>query len=347
MTLARIITHSDLCARELAFHLLGRGYAVEIVSPDSIPNNFADLELRVDAHSGDQLVASLTAHEAQRTASLDFVHRVKVPIEEVMLTPPEVAPRFLDNPVVINVAQDVGDIEAGSAYAASQSVYLQETTLPDIEFRTNLPREEAAPPPPPEDQLPFSASATAELENAPVEAMPYEAMPCETKPAAARERETPGKPLSYFTRQTSSIALPFAGPAVVLPTSKPKPQLVERSNERKSVVPAALTLAAVVLLAVFLASGVRQTAKASDGSLTPPTTAAMPDRETAPSVMSEKVATVDRPSPNRPVAGRPKISTRHTPDLIAPNTVIYLDSRYKPLSKPKASQKTKQTLKQP
>jgi hypothetical protein len=54
MTLARIITHSNLCARELAFHLLGRGYAVEIVSPDSIPDNFADLELRVDADSGDQ-----------------------------------------------------------------------------------------------------------------------------------------------------------------------------------------------------------------------------------------------------------------------------------------------------
>ncbi len=93
MALARIITHSDLCARELAFHLLGRGYAVEIVSPDFIPNNFADLELRVDGQSGDQLVASLEAHEGQHTAALEFVHRVKAPMEEFILTPPVVAPR--------------------------------------------------------------------------------------------------------------------------------------------------------------------------------------------------------------------------------------------------------------
>jgi hypothetical protein len=296
MALARIITHSDLCARELAFHLLGRGYAVEIVSPDFIPNNFADLELRVDGQSGDQLVASLEAHAGQHTAALEFVHRVKAPMEEFTLTPPVVVPRVLDNPVVIKVDPDVADIEADvdSANAAPQSLEL--------------------------------------------ESLPIEAMPSEAKSAATIERQTPGEPLSYFARQTSSIALPLTGPAVILPTWKP--QLIDRAIERKSVVPAALTLAAIVLLALFLAFGVRQTAKASDGSFTPTSAAAMPDKEIAPSPRSEKVATVDRPSPNRPVVGRPKVATSHRADRIAPNTVVYLDSRYKPLSKPKP--KTKQ-----
>jgi hypothetical protein len=332
MALARIITHSDLCARELAFHLLGRGYAVEIVSPDFIPNNFADLELRVDGQSGDQLVASLEAHQGQHTAALEFVHRVKAPMEEFILTPPVVVPRLLDNPVVVKVDPDIADIEADvdSAYAAPQSFSHHEETSPDSELRANLTNEEGVPPTPLQDQMP---PATTELESLPVEAMPSEA-----KSAATIERQTPGEPLSYFARQTSSIALPFTGPAVILPTWRP--QLIDRAIERKSVVPAALTLAAIVLLALFLAFGVRQTAKASDESFTPTSTAAMPDKENAPSPMSEKVATVDRPSTNRPVVGRPKVSTSHRADRIAPNTVVYLDSRYKPLSKPKP--KTKQ-----
>ena len=48
MALARIITRSHTCSRELALDLLARGYAVEIVSPDEIPENLADLELRVE-----------------------------------------------------------------------------------------------------------------------------------------------------------------------------------------------------------------------------------------------------------------------------------------------------------
>jgi hypothetical protein len=345
MALARIITHSNLCARELAFHLLGRGYAVEIVSPDSVPNNFADLELRVDAQSGDQLVASLTAHEGQRIAALDFVHRVKLPMEEVMLTMPVFSDtQPVENPVVINVAPSIAEMEAGadSSYPAPHYVSPFEETGPDLEFRTNLPSDKAAHLSPPQDpsedpsegQLPLSPSATAELESTLAEAMP----------AAITSREIPDEPLSYFARQTSSIALPFAGPAVVLPTWKP--QIVDRTVGRKSVLPAALTLAAIVLLALFLAFAVRQTAKASDGSFTTASTPAIPGSASTPnSGMSEKVATVDTPSTNRPVAGRPKGSTRHEADLIAPNTVVYLDSRYKPLSKPQ-TKRPKQKAKQ-
>ena len=79
MALARIITRSDTCSRELAFDLLGRGYAVEVVTPDSIPPHRADLELRVETGAGDRLTASVEARDGERSASLEFVHHLKAP----------------------------------------------------------------------------------------------------------------------------------------------------------------------------------------------------------------------------------------------------------------------------
>ena len=59
MALARIITGSPAYSRELTPYLFARGYAVEVVSPDKIPDTVADLEIRVDAGPGDQLSASV------------------------------------------------------------------------------------------------------------------------------------------------------------------------------------------------------------------------------------------------------------------------------------------------
>lgn len=87
MPLARIISRSAECSRELALDLLARGYTVEIVSPDRIPDNFADLELRVDAAPGDQLIASVEAHNGNRSSSLDFVHHLKAPMMDFIRRP--------------------------------------------------------------------------------------------------------------------------------------------------------------------------------------------------------------------------------------------------------------------
>jgi hypothetical protein len=89
MALARIITRSHSCSRELALDLLARGYAVEIVSPDSIPDNLADLELRVEEDHGNQLVASMQAHNGDRSASLEFAHHLKAPMVDFIRRPPE------------------------------------------------------------------------------------------------------------------------------------------------------------------------------------------------------------------------------------------------------------------
>jgi hypothetical protein len=89
MALARIITRSHLCSRELALDLLARGYTVEIVSPDQIPDNIADLELRVDVGPGDQLIASVESHSVDRSASLEFLHHLKSPMGDFVRRPAE------------------------------------------------------------------------------------------------------------------------------------------------------------------------------------------------------------------------------------------------------------------
>lgn len=329
MALARIITHSDLCARELAFHLLGRGYAVEIVSPDSIPNNFADLELRVDGHSGDELVASLAAHEGQCTASFDFAPCVTTPIEQGVLMPPvvRVASHLLDNPVVVNVARSIADLEAStdSPYPAPQSDSLRTEDAVNREPRPDLGpdlrNELAAHLSTTEEPSPSSPSDAAQRGTALAKAELVAAIPL----------EKPVEPLSYFVRQTSSIAMPFPGPAEVLPTWER--QTLDRSVEWKSIVPAALTLAAVLLLSLFLAFGVRASAKPPVGSSARAQTAASASAN-ASSLLSEKVAMTEKPSSDLHIASRPNISSRRA-SQIAPNTVTYLDDRYRPAAKPK------------
>src|SRR5664279_2607818 len=89
MALARIITRSQACSRELAIDLLARGYAVEIVSADEVPDNLADLELRVEEDPGNQMVASVETHNGERSASLNFVHHLQAPMAEFVRRFPE------------------------------------------------------------------------------------------------------------------------------------------------------------------------------------------------------------------------------------------------------------------
>jgi len=89
MPVARIITRSETCARQLALDLIARGYAVEVVAPDSVPGDFADLELRVEEDSGNRLVARVEARNGGRSASLDFVHHLRAPLADFEPRAPE------------------------------------------------------------------------------------------------------------------------------------------------------------------------------------------------------------------------------------------------------------------
>jgi len=142
MALARIISRSHQCSRELALDLLARGYAVEIVSPDAVPDNIADLELRVDSGPGDLLTANVETHNGAHSASLEFVHHLKSPMVDFRRRPPQAsqpipspAPPFvMAEPVAVSkVAEKVVDLPRRSAVdarRASEPIPLPPPTLP-------------------------------------------------------------------------------------------------------------------------------------------------------------------------------------------------------------------------
>jgi len=72
--------------------LLARGYVVEVVSPDAIPDNFADLELRVEADPSNDLTANVSVHDGQHSNSFNFVHHLKEPMVDFVRRPPETGP---------------------------------------------------------------------------------------------------------------------------------------------------------------------------------------------------------------------------------------------------------------
>jgi hypothetical protein len=113
MALARIISRSHQCSRELALDLLARGYAVEIVSPDAIPDNLADLELRLEADNQNELAASVAAHGGGHQASLDFVHHLRAPMGDFLRRPPQTSPTisYPVQPVSFNAEPGItGDV---------------------------------------------------------------------------------------------------------------------------------------------------------------------------------------------------------------------------------------------
>lgn len=117
MALARIISRSEACSRELAILLQSRGYAVETVSPDNVPSNAADLELRVDTDSGDRLTASVIARDGERSSTLEFVRQLKSPITAPIAAEFPAAPvEILAGPVVKSLSDRLVSAQ-GDKYA--------------------------------------------------------------------------------------------------------------------------------------------------------------------------------------------------------------------------------------
>lgn len=153
MALARIISRSPQCSRELALDLLARGYAVEIVSPDAIPDNFADLELRVEADPSNDLTANVAVHDGGHSTSLDFVHHLRAPMVDFVRRPQETgqAAYFPDSPVNFNAEPGLFDeiqlppkVSERTLAPVNQALKL----LPDPEEGTRLiiPPEQVLPP---------------------------------------------------------------------------------------------------------------------------------------------------------------------------------------------------------
>ena len=240
MALARIITNSQACSRELALDLLARGYAVEIISPDSIPNDIADLELRVDTVLGNQLIASVEAHNGERTASLEFLHQLKAPMVDFIRRPPE---------------------PLESAHSPKEPVSFN--TGPNVEA-VELPAEAPQPAPkavsPATDVLPVPELDREEGARLILPPEPLPSVPVEPPSACAVEATTMARP--------TLIEPTPVEPPTVEPTGR-RPQPPDRP--RGWFWRAALILASVVLLALVLGFGMRRTGKASaQGSASAP-----------------------------------------------------------------------------
>ncbi len=340
MALARIITRSHACSQELALDLLARGYAVEIVSPDAIPDNLADLELRVDAAPGDRLIASVEAHNGGHSAALDFLHHLKAPMVDFIRRPPERgdALHFPGQPVAFNAEPSIEDIElpAEAPQPAPKTVFPAAEVLRD----PVLDPEEGARPTAPQDTLP-------------------------SPPPAA---EPPG----YFAVEDWKAPRP----TMVRPEVRPAQAPQRRYRPARWRWRAALTFASVVVLALVLGFGMRRTGKASaqiSGEAPAGKVAASADADLLSAPTPEKdlekgpdkdpgqisavaeappamksAGAFDHAPKETPVAktGAPAAGTSaarastakavartsrwHGDGLIAHDTVTYLDERYKP-----------------
>jgi hypothetical protein len=337
MALARIITRSHGCSQELALDLLARGYAVEIVSPDEIPNNIADLELRVDTAPGDQLIATVQAHDGERSASLEFLHHLKAPMVDFIRRPPEPreAARLSEKPITLLAEPSIGNVAL-----PAEAPRLAATVV----------------------SAPVAPRADAECD------------PCFGAHLVVPPNSLPSPPLeppSHFAVDESTILLPqilpkiapptstiaertIAEPAISRPTRRP-----QRLGRSAGVFWAALIFAGVVLLALVLAFGLRQTGTASaqssgaapvekiaaassgvnllsapelvqDSGKYPEKDPGKPSALTVLPSTIEPEANSDLASKNPQAAatsGRATTSGRHGDDFVARDTVTYLDQR--------------------
>jgi hypothetical protein len=379
MALARIITRSQACSRQLALDLLARGYAVEIVSPDQIPDNIADLELRVDTPPGDQLIANVQAHHGERSVSLEFVHHLKAPMVDFMRRPPAPleAPDFREQPVTSNP-------QPGIEVVKSPTDTLQSTVSkasPAVERPLQSPFQSPF-------QSPIQSPLHRDLDPNPNPDLPEEG----ARLIAPQVPSSPIKPPAYFAVKDAAMI-----PATMVSAAIVPPEEAKQRRNRSAEPPAGwrwratLIFASVVLLAVFLGFGMRRAAKGTgqspetlnvekigaasadvnpldvnpthvnpaansmttaDSATSPAGSGSLSSSASPPAAANSRggsgharaeaqIAKVESPA----ATAHDRVSRKDEHDLIAPNTVTYLDKRFEPA--PTAKQKTARTRPHP
>lgn len=368
MALARIITRSETCSQELALVLVARGYTVEIVSPDKVPNNIADLELRVDAGSGDELVANVEAHRGERTASLKFVHHLKAPLLDFPSRPSEFgdAADSSGEPVSFTTGSGIETTELPARILLLPPRVISPAVepLPNRELDPEIDPEinpEIDPEINPEDRARLIAP---EFLLPPEEPPVYLAVEdtAVSQPAMAAGTPATAQRMPSMAQETSAPLLHAAQLRNLFAGWTPASWPVASRQWR-----AALAFASLVLLAVLVGFGGRHDGKAATKSsevspsgrivaltgMNPPRAvgaaenrAAEPgqvssvpwwptaaDSETGSShaLKEPQVAKSGTPTAN----ARTAVSGKRDNDLIARDTVIYLDKRFKPAPKAK------------
>jgi hypothetical protein len=384
--------------------LLARGYAVEVVSPDQIPDNFADLELRVDAGPDNQLIASVATHDGDRSAALDFVHHLKAPMGDFIRRPPQ--PRetllFSEEPVSFNAEPGVGDVEPPAEISqlapktvspaaetvretfhrrdAEDSETFHRRDAEDAEKNLIHPEQQARviSPPDPSPSLPLPpVESPAHLASAP---------PAAVLPAIAGSMIAEPLIASSLITEPATAGFITAEPMHVEPTVAPTSHPQWRDGSIGRFWRAAVTFAAIMALALVLGYGMRRPAKSAAQVSAPipaPTVAAAaastdlhplgtvaPEKGAAkdPATIPPQVSALASPPPATPsesnaapalkpiptvaaiataattaraatTTPHPPTSRSHRDDLIARDTVTYLDKRFQPAPKTSAAKR--------
>lgn len=352
MALARIISRSQQCSRELALDLLGRGYTVEIVSPDAIPDSLADLELRVESGPADVLTASVEAHRGARSTSLEFVHHLKAPMVDFIRRPPEATEAISFPLASVN-------LRGGQSASDSPAENIAEQT----DLRAGDSRRAPALTRSISESLPFAHETVPLI------------VASEKLQTASKESQQPKE----------AAEPPRPAVAVTIHKSEPKSKTKRHRNHPEAWYwRSAVTFAAVVLVALLLGFGVHHDAShpaVPNSNAFGAEGQSRPGGETA--ILAGTSATADLTfglaAPERwavpaaaPSAGKSEgisaralnksaLSTGKGPtpkrqhqtarsdadDLVAPNTIVYFDqSQPKPVLAKKATHHGKRPLKQ-
>ena len=340
MALARIITRSHTCSRQLAFDLIARGYAVEIVSPDSIPDNLADLELRVEEDPGNQLVANVEAHNGEHTASLEFVHYLKAPMPDFIRRPPpepHEAVHFPEPPVSFNAEQSAepAELPADAPQLAPETVSSAAEILRDSKLDPKPDAEEGARLILPPDPLPSLPADTPNHNAVEVSTM--------VKPTMAKAIIAKLTVAKTTLAKTTLAKLVIAKLTIARTLREWEWRDIRAGWSSRRI---ALTVVIAVLLALVLGFGMRRTGKASaaQNSGAPSTdmnllTATGPQKNAGKNPVLPPAIKSDANSNHTPkesqvtkaaaptAASGAMISRRHGDDSIARDTVTYLDKR--------------------
>lgn len=363
MPLARIISRSQLCSRELAIDLLARGYTVEIVSPEAIPDNIADLELRVESGPDNVLTASVEAHNGAHSTSLEFVHHLKAPMVDFIRRPPEPSqevPFPMDSASLKaeqddsdNVAQPVprsAELPVFDALRAHEPVLFMAETAP-IALEIIAAGEVA---PVPEMLLASEIPAAPEM----LPAVELSRAP-ETVPSIAPSLVAAFEQVPFMGALEMEEAAQLVRPVVTIAAHKSEPSLKKRPGCDRTgawVGRTALSFAAVVVVAAVLGFGIRHDATSSPSNSVVSSSNAFGIEEQPVAVLAAApatslssaapehlpVAAAAAPKPRNPerkpvvASKKPVMTAKATPakrrhqnastdvsDLVAPNTVVY------------------------
>jgi len=304
--------------------LLARGYAVEIISPDSIPNDIADLELRVDTIPGNQLIASVEARNGERAASLEFLHQLKAPMVDFIRRPPE--PResaHSEEAVSFNAATNIeaAELPAEAPQPAPKAV----SPSADVVLAPELDSEEGArlilPPEPLEQPASFAVEASTI-------ARPTTVEPTTIEPKG--EPQPPDRPAGWIWR----AALIFASVvllALVLGFGMRQPG--KASAQSSGAAPAEKVAAESTNPGLSSDATPKRDPQEDPGQVStvpvsPPAAAARPEARPNPAPEESRVAKAGASTAKASTPkAEAKTSHRFGADLIARDTVTYFDER--------------------